>query len=94
MNPYDVLIVGAGPTGLASAIEVQRRQKHDYKMMFYLITLRTGIHPSEVAPSFITLSLNHLSPSTTPCWLRVWTSNPPSVPVISSTCSYWWISRR
>ena len=25
MNPYDVVIVGAGPTGLASAIEVQRR---------------------------------------------------------------------
>src|SRR3990172_9256910 len=28
-------------------------------MMFYLITLRTGIHPSEVAPSFISGSLEN-----------------------------------
>ena len=37
-----------------TALETQRRGRHDYQMVFYISSMRTGMHPVELGSQFVT----------------------------------------
>ena len=44
-----------------TATEVDRRQRHDYGILFFLSALRTGIHPVELASQFVSGAVENWS---------------------------------